>query len=175
MGGESIQGKWINKRTGQVINVRDSVIDGDNMIIISDIGNLSMEEFSNNYIQGSDDLYNEQGQVIGHQEMSMEEILAVGSPAQQPMYEEIKNAYPVEEAQPKNNQIIAKIFNKLESLPEPNVEVIWDEFPEAQINTLIDFLDVTVDEISEYIYNNYVNKENIIKKISEFLNNKLSK
>ena len=54
---EGITGKWTNKLTGEVINVRDSIIDGDDMIIISDKGNLSMLDFSQNYIQISDEVY----------------------------------------------------------------------------------------------------------------------
>ena len=51
-----IQGDWINKNTGQKIHVKNSVIDGDQMIIITNLGQLSMDEFSRNYIQVSDDI-----------------------------------------------------------------------------------------------------------------------
>ena len=71
-GGIGISGRWLNKRTGQTINIRNSVMDGDNMIIITDKGQISMTEFSRDYIQASDDIYDETGKVIGHEEVKPE-------------------------------------------------------------------------------------------------------
>ena len=59
-----IQGDWINKNTGQKIHIKNSVIDGDQMIIITNLGQLSMDEFSRNYIQVSDDMYDMNGKII---------------------------------------------------------------------------------------------------------------
>ena len=61
----AISGKWLNKRTGNQITVRDSIIDGDNMMIMSDIGQISMDEFSRDYIQVSEDIYDNSGKAIG--------------------------------------------------------------------------------------------------------------
>lgn len=61
----AISGKWLNKRTGNQIMVRDSIIDGDNMMILSDIGQISMDEFSRDYIQVSEDIYDNSGKAIG--------------------------------------------------------------------------------------------------------------
>ena len=61
----AISGKWLNKRTGKQIMVRDSIIDGDNMMILSDIGQISMDEFSRDYIQVSEDIYDNSGKAIG--------------------------------------------------------------------------------------------------------------
>lgn len=61
MGG--LSGKWFNKRTGQIVNVRDTVIEGDEMYILTDKGRLSMRQFED-YIQASDEIYDEKGNVI---------------------------------------------------------------------------------------------------------------
>ena len=45
--GAMISGKWVNKLTGQVINVRDSFMDGDNLIIMSDKGQINGTDFTN--------------------------------------------------------------------------------------------------------------------------------
>ena len=65
-----IQGEWMNKNTGQKIQVRNSIIDGDQMIIITNMGQISMEEFSRNYIQASDEVYDDEGNVIATEKMA---------------------------------------------------------------------------------------------------------
>ena len=53
-GGTMIQpGKWFNKNTGEEVFVRDSVIDGDRMLVLTDKGQLDMKEFSQ-YIQAEE-------------------------------------------------------------------------------------------------------------------------
>lgn len=74
MNDQMISGKWMNKFTGQVIYVRDSVIDGDQMVIITGNGTLTMDEFANNYIQASDDIYDEKGNIISNAVMDFSEI-----------------------------------------------------------------------------------------------------
>lgn len=63
--GMGISGIWVNKYTGQQITVRDAIIDGDSMTVITDQGQIDMMEFSNNYIQMSDDVYDKDGHKIG--------------------------------------------------------------------------------------------------------------
>ena len=50
-GGDMISGKWINKNDGSIISIRNTVMDGDNIILITDKGELDMNSFSKNYIQ----------------------------------------------------------------------------------------------------------------------------
>ena len=51
----SISGKWTNIHNGKEIFVRDSFIDGDNMIVRTIDGNIiPMTEFSNNYVQSEE-------------------------------------------------------------------------------------------------------------------------
>ena len=49
-----ISGKWINRQTGDIVNVRDSIIDGDNMILYTkealgmcylEYSNIDIKEF----------------------------------------------------------------------------------------------------------------------------------
>ena len=73
-----------------------------------------------------------------------------------------------------NDQIIKKVFDKLTSFPEVKVDIQWNDFPEAQINTLVNFLDVKVADISNYIINNYVNSQALSESIDKILKDKLS-
>ena len=170
--GMGITGTWMNKRTGQKVNVRQSVQDGDNMIIITDRGQISMDVFSRDYIQASDEIYDESGKVIDNKPMEMDEDLGAimdyeNGNTGMPVYESIPVVNP-------NDQIIKKVFDKLTSFPKVKVDVQWDDFPEAQINTLVNFLDVKVADISNYIINNYVNSQALSESIDKILKDKLS-
>ena len=170
--GMGITGTWMNKRTGQKVNVRQSVQDGNNMIIITDRGQISMDVFSRDYIQASDEIYDESGKVIDNKPMEMDEDLGAimdyeNGNAGMPVYESIPVVNP-------NDQIIKKVFDKLTSFPKVKVDVQWDDFPEAQINTLVNFLDVKVADISNYIINNYVNSQALSESIDKILKDKLS-
>ena len=178
-GGIGISGRWLNKRTGQTINIRNSVMDGDNMIIITDKGQISMTEFSRDYIQASDDIYDETGKVIGHEEVKPEDY---GENSDWLQIKEMMNTpYMSNVNQPEktsintNDQIIKKVFDKRTTYPKINVDIKWDDFPEAQMQTLVNFLDISIDDISKYIIKNYVNAEALALEITEILKSKLNK
>ena len=177
--GIGISGRWLNKRNGQMINIRNSVMDGDNMIIITDKGQISMTEFSRDYIQASDDIYDETGKVIGHEEVKHEDYaenpdwLQIQETINTPRMHNVNQlAKPVINT---NEQIIKKVFDKLTTYPKINVDIKWDDFPEAQMQTLVNFLDISIDDISKYIIKNYVNAEALALEITEILKSKLNK
>lgn len=185
-----IRGEWINKNTGQKINVRNSIIDGDQMIIITNIGHMSMEEFSRNYIQASNEIYNENGQVIGsendnmqHQQKSINDINIETINDQEYLIDDKPVKFdiakqstisieqlPINQSQIKNIDLIKKVFSKIDYKPEITVEIKWDGFPKEQISTLVNFLDVDVDDISKYLYSEYVNVDTVKEKINEIIN-----
>ena len=177
--GIGISGRWLNKRNGQIINIRNSVMDGDDMIIITDKGQISMTEFSRDYIQASDDIYDETGKIIGHEEVKHEDYaenpdwLQIQEMMNTPHMHNVNQ--PVKPAINTNDQIIKKVFDKLTTYPKINVDIKWDDFPEAQMQTLVNFLDISIDDISKYIIKNYVNVEALALEITEILKSKLNK
>ena len=176
--GMGITGRWMNKRTGKSVNIRQTIQDGDNMIIISDQGQIPMEVFSREYVQVSDDIYDESGKVVGHEVATNDDIGAIEEYEKMygvdPLVPQMNNSQSV--AAPINNeQIIKKVFDKLNSFPQIDVNIKWNDFPEAQINTLVEFLDVSIDDISAYIIKNYVNVEALALEITEVLKDKLHK
>lgn len=177
--GIGITGRWLNKRNGQVINIRNSVMDGDNMIIITDKGQISMTEFSRDYIQASDDIYDETGKIIGHEEVKHEDYaenpdwLQIQETINTPRMHNVNQ--PTKPVINTNDQIIKKVFDKLTTYPKINVDIKWDDFPEAQMQTLVNFLDISIDDISKYIIKNYVNVEALALEITEILKSKLNK
>lgn len=200
-----VSGKWIDKRTGAVVNVRDSIIDGDNMIIITDRGHIPMMEFSDNYIQASEDLYDDKGNIIGKQEISSNEFQPVITPQKlkdiQKAKDDFNNEFisidefvnnennikneieqkastvtiiqtPIEEhtenkQQIKNIDIIDKVFTKIKSKPELTVNIEWEDFPSEQINTLINYLDIDINDIASYILNKYMDNNIIVNCIKK--------
>jgi len=171
--GMGIEGIWMHRQTGQKIRINQTVQDGDNMIIITDKGQLPMEIFSRDYIQVSDDIYDESGKVVGKAEPTNDDVAAIAE------YEKeygVDPLVPQASSAPINNeQIIKKVFDKLTSVPKIEIDVKWDDFPEAQINTLVEFLDVKFEDISAYIIKKYVNVEVLALELTDILKEKLHK
>lgn len=200
-----VSGTWMNKLTGEVVNVRDSIIDGDNMLIITDKGHISMNEFSNNYIQASDTIYDKDGNAIGTQKLNIGELGPMITPkmiedakhakekfdnefinvnefietdieekiekkqknekiVDKKIEEHNKDLYDIDKKLEEHNKdwyIIDKVFSKINIKPDITIDINWQDFPKTQINTLIDFLDININDISSYIIEKYIN-DNVI-------------
>lgn len=64
-GAPMIDGVWMNKNTGEKIQIRDTIIDGDDMLLMTNVGTqISMNVFSRDYMQVSEEYYDENGNVI---------------------------------------------------------------------------------------------------------------
>lgn len=196
-----VSGDWMNKITGEVVTVRDSIIDGDNMLIITNKGHIDMRDFSDNYIQASEDLYDEKGNIIGHQDVDIKDFQVVtpkmiqdAEKAKRDFNNEFMNIdefvnnnidnesitnitvdkpnqikecdiVETHEVKPviknfiKNYDIINKVFNKISSKPQIKIDLDWDDFPKEQINTLINYLDIDINDIASYILSKYINND----------------
>lgn len=67
-GGPMISGDWMNIRTGEKVTVRDSYIDGEDMVVLLTNGRqLSLDQFQD-YVQMSEEEYDEKGNLIGKAE-----------------------------------------------------------------------------------------------------------
>lgn len=183
-GGSMISGKWINRNTGAVITVRDSFIDdSNNMILMTDKGQLSMSEFSKYYIQASDEMYDESGKVIANKPVTPEDIKVSDEElkADPILFSNetptimINNAGSSYTAPLKNFDLIDKIFKKTESKPKANLKIEWADFPKKELEMLINYFDVDTNEISEYI-SKYLLDENLLTDaLSDFIHKQLLK
>lgn len=196
MGEDQIQleGEWINSRTGEKVIVRNSIIDGDDMVLITNKGNISMSEFSRNYIKASsDDEYDLNGNKIDQSNKNSHQ-------SEKKDTKTVQNAQPVkivnmddfyipedgiqEKTLPTTNDnantnvnnerninynIIKKVFDKIDVKSKIEINIQWYNFPKDQILTLVDFLDIPLDDISDYIYKNFMSAEEIRTKIKSFL------
>ena len=182
--GMQITGKWYNKRTGKTITVRDSYFDDAGMQVMTADGQMiNGDEFSRDYIQCDETIYDENGQSTGQSEeidydamFSGMQTSAQGSqtPAQGVNFDTytvfkqdaqvIKPTVPV--VQPENNPALDKLFSKLDDYPSLDINIKWDKIPISELNMLKNIFDLTNDDIAEYIYNNYCTDIEIKKSIS---------
>ena len=189
-GGDMISGKWINKNDGSIISIRNTVMDGDNIILITDKGELDMNSFSKNYIQVSDETYDNNGNVVStNDKFDISEITSnynetgvntFDNETFNKLTKGITTTYQqnanssihIETTNTSDNfKLIDKVFSKVKHEPSINIDISWIDFPNDKVQMLMDTFDVDKNEISEYIYNKYLNKDIIINSLSKYFTN----
>lgn len=180
----SISGKWTNIHNGQEIFVRDSFIDGDNMIVRTIDGNIiPMTEFSNNYVQSEEvdeatarsviqqpvapqsygDIKPDFGEkVILKNDDTKSSNIKPNNLDQASQHVENHKEDKIEDKLFRKKTMIGKIFEKISTKPNIKLTFDWTEYPEKEMSMLMEYFDVSNDDIANYIYNTYFN-ENIIK------------
>ena len=180
----SISGKWTNIHNGQEIFVRDSFIDGDNMIVRTIDGNIiPMTEFSNNYVQSQEvdeatarsviqqpvapqsygDIKPDFGEkVILKNDDEKDNNIKTNNLDTASQYVENHKEDKAEDKLFRKKTMIGKIFEKISTKPNINLTFDWTEYPEKEMSMLMEYFDVSNDDIANYIYKTYFN-ENIIK------------
>lgn len=179
--GMQITGKWYNKRTGKTITVRDSYFDSDGMQIMTSSGNMiSGDEFTRDYIQCDDNVYDANGNPTGqHEEVDYESMFAdmkTSTPEMNYAADALlkQDAQPLQPFnQPQNNPALDKLFSKLDDYPTLDVNIKWNKIPISELNMLKNIFDLTNDDIAEYIYNNYCTDVEIKNAISEAIDRML--
>lgn len=180
----SISGKWTNIHNGQEIFVRDSFIDGDNMIVRTIDGNIiPMTEFSNNYVQSEEvdeatarsviqqpvapqsygDIKPDFGEkVILKNDDTKSNNIKPSNLDQASQHVENYKEDKLEDKLFRKKTMIGKIFEKISTKPNIKLTFDWTEYPEKEMSMLMEYFDVSNDDIANYIYTTYFN-ENIIK------------
>lgn len=190
-GSGMISGKWINKQTGASVFVRDAIMQGDEMIVITDRGQLTGEDFSRNYIQMSDEEYDMKGNVVstGSQTTSKPSKQAASKPQPMPVQPiEQPRMFDIEDDplmtvahQPQNQKIeleseseklIKKLFSKINSKPEISIDIKWADFPKQELSMLMNMFDVTKEDIASHL-RTYLDNEAVDASIGRFLDKML--
>lgn len=199
MGDEfNITGTWINRMNGDKITVRNTFIDGDNMIIQTTDGRqVSMIEFQN-YIQMGDDEYDEGGHIIGHvnsgvsniENIENERRVVVNGTRQMPNMNnntqiertvidktiepiENKTRSTVNTVEKESDTLLRKLFEKIELDIDVKVDLDCTNFPSKELNMLQTIYDVSTDDISAYILKHIINDEVIKAAVSRYIENQL--
>lgn len=197
--GNMISGTWTNKLTGKTVQVRSSIMDGDNMVILTNDGMIDMMEFSRNYIQISDEIFDQNGNVIQNYQESLNTTPTYAfndTPKHTFNADELSvlmgtsNAYGITEdtnlnvitnnhkeseirisTMPENFKYIDKVFNKLPYDINIKFEIDWSSIPKDKLAILVDIFDISTDDIASYIYDKYFNKDIVIAEIQNKLKN----
>lgn len=173
MEGPSIEGKWYNKRTGQTVVVRDMMMSDDGMqIFTTDNQLIDGDEFSRDYIQCDDTVYDSHGNATGSTEPIDYDSMFAGmytEPKQIPTEHGYINSVPTIEPPVVNKKFdtLDSLFSKLEKLPDVNCSISWKKIPKSEIKMLKTYFDITDDDIAEYVYTKYCTPETIKASIKE--------
>lgn len=168
-----ISGTWMNKYTGDIVRVHNNIIDGDQMILITDKGQITMNEFSDNYIQASEDIYNDQGQIIDHVPVAIDEIkisqpsildIPIGMTTSNytQVIKENNTEKNKQTEEPESFKILDKFFNKIDNKENLiTIDIDFNILPKEKLETIVDYMDISVEELSQYIAKKIVNTENL--------------
>lgn len=177
-------GKWVNTQTGEEVFVRDSLMDGDKMVVITNKGQLSMSEFSK-YIQC------EEGEVVptledlyGKRDPSLIARINQGIDAEDRIKlsnsdnksnivgASISTIKKVEENP--NYDLIKKVFDKYPVERTINFEIVEEEWPFKEFSMLVNILDVPIKDICNYVIDNFFDKEHLVESLSEYFEEHIS-
>ena len=191
------KGKWISKKTGETVYVRDNII-GDNgmQVMLSDGRLMGLNEFGNEFIRMSDEVYDQNGKVIDQSPVDeAEKIVPPYYPhPEHPMPSKpgcdchhddfVPPVPPAQEFPDKPEDdpmfreggymyMIDSVFKKTAATPKltPVLTVTTENFPKDQLQMLIDIFGVHTEDIGAYIYKNYFSPAKILDVIQDWLTN----
>ena len=172
-----INGVWLNKNTGERVTVSNTIIDGNNMIIITDKGQIDMNEFSQNFIQASDDIFDESGKVIGNQPINANDIVVANTNNNSQIYHNDIDVIVKSSKGKTNNlkepdeyKVLEKFFNKLDNIEDLiSIDIDFEKLPIDKLKTLIEYLDIDKEIIAEYMSEKLID----ISTIKNIMSNKV--
>lgn len=186
MGGPS--GTWTSRKTGQSVIVRDTIIENDKMLVmLSDGRMIPMTEFSREYVQISEEMYDQNGKSLGKQSPQQslttqpqhnidENLLFKG------MGEVPKDTFPTETivepvqciSNNKEIEMVNKVLNKVHK-PKIKFNITWNEFPKDELNMLRKFFDIQNSDITEAIIEKYLDQQSLKAEMQKTIENLLEK
>jgi len=175
-------GKWVNTQTGEEVYVRDSLIDGDKMVVITNKGQLSMDEFSK-YIQCEEgeivptlaDLYGKKDPSLMariNQGIDAEDRIKISDPTIQTSVN-IASTFKKVEENP-NYDLIKKVFDKYQIERTIKFEIVENEWPFKEFNMLVNVLDVPLKDICDYVIDNFLDKDHLSESLSKYFEEHIS-
>ena len=174
MEGPSIEGKWYNKRTGKTITVKDMMMSDEGMqIFTTDNQLIDGDEFSRDYIQCDDTVYDTNGNATGASESVDYESMFSGIDTDSSVFNNNTSLYndpmPTVESAVVNKKFdtLDSLFSKLENLPEVSCSISWKKIPKSELKMLKTYFDITDEDIAEYVYVKYCTPETIKTSIKD--------
>lgn len=183
--GPNIEGKWFNPKTGISVNARQMIDDGENAVVVTDIGPISMQDFMD-FVQIADDkVYDDNGNVIGNADTFEQPIAPTEPPIDKKKLDKMfskplngktveqhleketsqQNSKIVVETRNVDDEIMDRIFKKIKDVPKIKFSIDWGSFPIQSIIMTAETLDIAIKDIGSEIIKRYLKPEDI----SEFL------
>lgn len=174
MEGPSIEGKWYNKRTGRTITVKDMMMSDEGMqIFTTDNQLIDGDEFSRDYIQCDDAVYDTNGNATGVAEPIDYESMFAGIGTEPSIvdntsiYNDTRTTVVEPPVVNKKFDTLDSLFSKLEKLPDVNCSISWKKIPKSELKMLKMYFDITDEDIAEYVYTKYCTPETIKTSIKD--------
>ena len=191
------KGKWISKRTGETIYVRDNIIGDSGMqVMLSDGRLMSLNDFGNEFIRMSDEVYDQNGKIIDQSPVDEAQKIVppyYPHPEHPTPHKPGCNCHhhdsipPIPPAQqfPENPEddpmfregghmyMVDSVFKKTAPKLTPVLTVTAENFPKEQLQMLIDIFGVHTEDIAAYIYKNYCSPSKILGVIQDWLTNNI--
>lgn len=194
-GAPEIKGTWISKKTGVEVQVRDCIIAENGMsVMLSDGRMIDMDEFSTEFYQISDDIYDSNGNIIGkadgnnpvpvppynpgpgecqpphhHHPLPPSDCGCHDKPMP-PCPPKPRPECPVD-VEKKHMAMVTDVFSKVNPVPEVTCgsTLTINNAPLSQLQMLIDIFGVHIEDIAIYLYQNYYTPEKVISYLKKVL------
>lgn len=174
----SLSGKWINiNNPDDSVNVINNIIDGDQMIIITDKGNMTMDEFSSKYIKEENEgkevasappieapvmkagnAENAEGPLVADslESCKINKISLMNQKRQQEEFsKQLKDNNAVlmeEQKRTEAEKLLDKLFSKYNISKSLSISCrLSEDFPVKEISMMMNIFDIKIEEISDYI------------------------
>lgn len=184
--GPNPSGKWIDTRTGAIYSVKTMVDDmtGNGAQVMFTNGDvIPFKEFSTYYIQSDDEIdnieniYNDISIDTKPVQYDREKLLSGMHPRPELKLDDHNTYNKPDNINNENNinnktNIAAELISKLSSQPKidwSSIQII--NLPEAPIQTLIQYFNISPEDIATAIVDTCFNKENIKNTIIKYINN----
>ena len=169
MEGPSIEGKWYNKRTGKTITVKDMMMSDDGMqIFTTDNQLIDGDEFSRDYIQCDDTVYDNNGNATGTIDKVDYNSMFADIGADESAFNDT-SIYNDNSTSVVNKKFdtLDSLFSKLEKLPEVSCSISWKKIPRSELKMLKTYFDITDEDIADFVYTKYCTPETIKTSIKD--------
>lgn len=204
-GGPMITGRWTNVRTGDEVVVRDSFMDGDDMVIFTTDGRqFTLDQFQD-FVQMSDEEYDEHGNVLSSSSSTPNKpvtpkndtpkldaaTIFAGMDEDKGPFIKTASSEPVTAAFDIVDGIIDKPVEPTNtnrggldaaskviskaSCPKFKIALEWPDFPIKELNMCKEFFDTTNDDIIKAIVERHCNEHMLEEAMIEWLIEELKK
>lgn len=163
--GPDLQGYWKNYRTGQVVYIKDTIIENNNLTGVTRDGKMIDMNQLDSFVKVSEK--EAQESTGAPKTESSVKVPQVNLDLDKDVYDDadiLTRPLGKQEVAP-NYDPINKILDGAGPGPKVSVSVRWDDFPEGLI-FLQQYLGVSTDDITEAVIQRYVNTTEFVKSVA---------